>query len=62
MMPTGGGGMSGSSAATGGTAATGAQKFGGITFGSQATGIDARWLIGAAVIVAILVFVFLMRG
>lgn len=65
MMPgisTGGGGFSGSSAATGGTAATGAQTFGGIKFGSMATGIDSRWLIGGIVVIAIMFIAFLMMG
>jgi len=65
MVPgisTGGGGFSGSSSAVGGTAQSGAQRFGNVKFGSMATGIDARWLIGAAVVIFAMFFAFLVWG
>lgn len=34
--------------------------FGGLTFNSQ--GIDSRWLIGGAVVAAVLIFALLARG
>lgn len=52
----------GSSGASIGDTATGAQRFGGVNFGSMAQGIDARWLIGAVVIALLAFIAFLIWG
>ena len=52
----------GSSSATGGTSSTGGKSYGNINFGSMATGIDPRWLIGAGVIIAALIVALLVWG
>lgn len=58
----GGGGYSLASSAIGGKSSTGGQSFGAVTFGSMSQGLDARWLVGAAVLISLMFFAYLVWG